>query len=191
MTDTQTVTDTQTTSRPRDNRRGGRATAVLVALLVGALAVLTGCTSNSVAAYVDGRPVLNVSDLDEMTAAFEGTGVQATREGIVTVVVYKHIADTAAAEHGIELSAEVRDQIAAEVGEQPNETVRQLLVAQSEAGALFEALENQQAGLADRVLSNAQVEVNPRYGAWVSSTEGYGVIVPDALAQPPADAVNG
>lgn len=181
------VTDTQTTSRP--TRR--RAPAVLIALLVGALALLTGCSSNTVAAYVDGRPVLNVSDLEQMTAAFEGTGVDATREGIVTVMVYKHIADTAAAEHGIELTAEVRGQIATEIGEQANETVRELLIAQSEAGALFEAMESQQPGLADQVLSGAEVEVNPRYGSWVSSTEGYGVIPPGSLGQPPAGEMNG
>ncbi|HIT74445.1 MAG TPA: hypothetical protein IAA98_02550 [Candidatus Avipropionibacterium avicola] len=182
-------TPTTAAARRPSGRRG--RVAVLVALLIGALTMLGACTSNSVAVYVDGRPVLTTTELDQMAAAFEGSEIEATREGILTVLIYKEIAEQAAAERGVELTDEVRAQIQQTVGEQSNPTVEDLLIAQEEAGALFGVMEEQQAGLAEQVLAGADVSVNPRYGTWASTAQGYGVLTPQGLAEPAAVEENG
>lgn len=193
------TTPTLTRTRPR------ALLAAVVVVVLASLAALSGCTSDRVVAYVEGRPVLTVTQLDQIMAGVNPTlppdvseaDRTQVRSTVISLVVLTEFARGLAAEQNITITDAERAEALAQVGTIEAPEAQAVLNGFAESLAIQQKVGAVDPELWARSLDRADVEVNPRYGAWQKQAsaqggEQWGVGLDGSLSSPaaqPEDAV--
>ncbi|MGD7706435.1 hypothetical protein [Microlunatus sp. Y2014] len=186
------MTSTHQTARSTRRRRPRAVMAALLVALLGSVALLAGCTSNSVVAYLDGSPVLTVEEFGEILPGVEqslgGQANDEVRSQVISLIVVTRIARNLAEEHDIEVTDDELAVMQQQVGTVEDPAAQAVLDGVAEASVIKQKADQQDPELWTNALNGAEVEVNPRYGAWVAVEGSWTVSSETSLSEPAGQA---
>jgi len=168
--------------------------ATVLAAVLGALVLLSGCTPTAslprdIVATVDGRVVLTTEQLAQIrTPLLQLIGTDQDTSAVISVVIMGEIAPSIATANQIELTADQQAQVTSEAASVTDPVARGVVEKFYAAYLIYQVLSQKDASLWIKGLSQAQVEVQPRYGSWYVRDDTYGIEggTVDSLSQPSA-----
>lgn len=158
--------------------------AALLAVVLGAAALLVGCTPSNVVATVDGRVVLTTQQLARIQpGVLELIGEDQGAAAVISVVVTGEIAPSVAAANKVELTADQLKEIETESAKVTDPEARAVVHKFYTAYMVFQVLNQKDPSLWAAGVGKADVQVNPRYGSWTNVNGTWAVVDGGSLSQ--------